>query len=331
MRHEAVERCAILLLALGEEAAAQVFRYLTPMEVSALGQVMREIGPLSRERVQEVIDEYTEESARQTGFGTDADQFLDAALTRAVGDERARLLLSRITGRSQDMQKLAWKDPTEVAALLRQEPPQVVAVILARMSPDQAAATLEWLPQEMRADVLHRLSEWRGAAPEALREVDAWLARSLEQEGSAASNEALAADLFARLSPAAREEAAADLRQANPQLLNQLQSGRLELDDLARLSGVARTLFFKSVPGRTLLLALKGAEPDMVEALLLRMPDTAARRLKEDLDALGAVRLTEIEAAQDDVVKLLRELAATGQINAESIKSEPIAMASSVE
>lgn len=321
MNREGMERSAIFLLALGEEAAAQVLRHLSPMEVSELGRVMREIGPLPRERVQAVIEKYADEAARQTGFGADPDQFLNAALTRAVGDERARQLLSRIAGDTQDMQKLAWKEPAEIAALLRSEHPQIAAVVLARLDRAQAAATLEWLPQDMQGEVLRRLAEWQGAPPEALREVDAWLARSLEQDASDTTGGSLAADIFSRLSPAAREEVEAGLRQESPQLLNQLQAGQLELADVAQLSGEARTLFFKAVPGRALLLALKGADPDVTEALLSRMPDTAARRLRDDLDALGAVRLVEIEAAQGQIVKLLRELAAQGQINALSNSS----------
>ena len=321
MNREGMERSAVLLLALGEEAAAQVLRQLSPLEVSGLGRVMREIGPLPRERVQTVIEEYEDEASRQTGFGTDPDQFLDAALTRAVGDERARLLLSQITGDSQDMQKLAWKEPAEIAALLRGEHPQIATVVLARLDRAQAAAALEWLPQDMRKEVLRRLAEWQGAPSDALREVDAWLVRSLESDVSSTVPESLAADIFARLSPAARGQIEAGLREESPQLLNQLQAGQLELADVAQLSGQARTLFFKAVPGRTLLLALKGADPDLVETLLANMPDTAARRLRDDLDVLGAVRLVEIEAAQAQTVKLLRELAAMGQIHIVSNKT----------
>ncbi len=321
MNREGMERSAVLLLALGEEAAAQVLRQLSPMEVSGLGRVMREIGPLPRERVQAVVGEYEDEASRQTGFGADPDQFLDAALTRAVGDERARVLLSQIAGDSQDMQKLAWKEPAEIAALLRGEPPQIATVVLARLDRAQAAATLEWLPQDMRTEVLRRLAEWQGAPSDALREVDAWLVRSLESDVSGIHPESLAADIFARLSPAVRGQIEAGLREQSPQLLNQLQAGQLELADVAQLSGQARTLFFKAVPGRTLLLALKGADPDMVETLLVHMPDTAARRLRDDLDALGAVRLVEIEAAQAQTVKLLRELAAMGEINIVSNKT----------
>lgn len=321
MNRDGLERCAIFLLALGEEAAALVLRYLSPMEVAEIGRAMRELEPLPRERVNAVIAEYQAKAVEQTGLGADAGQFLDAVLPRAVGEERARLLLSQIAGDSQDMQKLAWKEPAEIAALLRGEPPQIATVVLARLDRAQAAATLEWLSQDMRTEVLRRLAEWQGAPSDALREVDAWLVRSLESDVSGIHSESLAADIFARLSPAVRGQIEAGLREQSPQLLNQLQAGQLELADVAQLSGQARTLFFKAVPGRTLLLALKGADPDMVETLLAHMPDTVARRLRDDLDALGAVRLVEIEAAQAQTVKLLRELVATGEINIVSNKT----------
>jgi flagellar motor switch protein FliG len=314
MNREGMERSAVLLLSLGEEAAAQVFRQLSPFEVAELGKVMRDMGPLSRDRVQAILDEYEQEAARQTGFGADAEQFLDAALTRAVGDEHARALLSRIAGDSADLQKLAWKEPAEIAALLRGEHPQVAAAVLARLDRAQAASTLEWLPQEMRGEVLRRLSEWQGAPPEALREVDEWLLRSLEKDAHPTDGGVLAAELLSRLSPAAREEVEAGLMQDEPVLLNQLKAHQLELNDLARLAGETRTRFFKAVPGRTLLLALKGADPELIERLCSHMPGTAARRLRDDLDALGAVRLGDIETAQAETVRLLRNLAAQGQI-----------------
>jgi len=98
-------------------------------------------------------------------------------------------------------------------------------------------------------------------------------------------------------------------------LLEQLKAHQLELNDLARLSGESRTRFFKAVPGHTLLLALKGADPDLVQELLARMPETAARRFKDDIESLGAVKVADIESAQTETVRLLREMAATGQLD----------------
>lgn len=321
MNRAGLEKAATLLLSLGEDAAAQVFRYLSPYEVGELGRAMRELGTLPRERVQAVLDAYEDEAARQTGIGADADQFLDAALSRALGDERGRMLLSRITAAGSSVQELAFREPAEVAALLKDEHPQLVAAVLAQLDRAHAAATLEWLPEAQREEVVRRLAEWRGAPPEALREMEDWLARHLQETpGHEGAN--LAADLLARLSPAARDEVESGLAQTSPQVLEQIKAQQLGLDDLARLSGDSRTRFFKAVPGHTLLLALKGADPDLVQELLARMPDTAARRLRDDLETLGAVRVADIESAQAETVRLLREMAGAGELDLARAESE---------
>ena len=313
MNRTGLEKAAALLLVLGEDAAAQVFRYLSPYEVGELGRTMRELGALPRERVAAILDAYEEEAARQTGIGADADQFLDVALTRALGDERARMLLARITAAGSSVQQLAYREPAEVAALLKDEHPQLAAAVLAQLDRAHAAATLEWLPEAQREEVVKRLAEWQGAPAEAMREMEDWLARQL-QDAPGQDGATLAADLMARLSPAAREEVESGLAQRSPQLLEQLKAQQLGLEDIARLSGEARTRFFKAVPGHTLLLALKGADPDLVEDLLGRMPDAAARRLKDDLDSLGAARVADIESAQAETVRLLRAMAGQGEL-----------------
>lgn len=317
MNRAGLEKAAALLLTLGEDAAAQVFRYLSPYEVGELGRAMRELGALPRERVEALIDEYEAAASQQTGIGADADQFLDAALTRALGEERARRLLARIAGTGSSVRELAYREPAEVAALLQDEHPQLAAAVLAQLDRAHAAATLEWLPETQREEAVRLLAEWQGAPAEAMREMEDWLARQLQEREPAPAGASLAADLLARVSPAAREEIESGLAQSSPALLEQLKAQQLALDDLARLSGESRMRFFKAVPGRTLLLALKGAGPDVVEELLTRMPNTAARRLRDDLEALGAARLADIESAQAETVRLLREMAAQGQLELE--------------
>lgn len=316
MNREGVEKSAILLLSLGEDAAAQVFRYLTPTEVSELGRTMRDVGVLPRERVETVLREYADEAGRQTGFGTDSEEFLDAALTRALGDERGRQLMTRILGKeSDDLKQLDWMEPAEVAALLQDEHPQVVATVLVHLDRRQASRILEWLNEPLRHEVVQRVAEWRGVPAEAMRELNAWLANRLRKEKTETNGEVLAAELLQHLSPAARAQIESGLASDAPELLDQLKAHQLGLDDMKRMSPESRMRFFKAVPGNTLLLALKGADPDSVEALLLRMPETAARRLKDDLESMGAARLDEIDTAQTVAVKLLRQMAARGELD----------------
>lgn len=316
MNREGVEKSAILLLSLGEEAAAQVFRHLSPTEVSELGLAMRDVGVLPRDRVETVLREYADEAGRQTGFGTDSEDFLDAALTRALGDERGRQLMTRILGTdSEDIKQLDWMEPAEVAALLQDEHPQVVATVLVHLDRQQASRILEWLNEPLRHEVVQRVAEWRGVPAEAMRELNAWLAGRLRKEKAETDGEGLAAELLRHLTPATRAQVESGLAVDAPELLDQLKARQLGMEDMKRLSSESRTRFFKAVPGNALLLALKGADPDLVQSLLQLMPETAARRLMDDLDSLGATRLDEIETAQRQVIMLLRKMAAQGELD----------------
>ncbi len=316
MNREGVVKSAILLLSLGEEAAAQVFRHLTPTEVSELGRTMRDVGVLPRERVETVLREFADEAGRQTGFGTDSEEFLDAALTRALGDDRGRQLMRRILGKeTDDLKQLGWMEPSEVAALLQDEHPQVVATVLVHLDRQQASRILEWLNAPLRHEVVQRVAGWRSVPAEAMRELNEWLAGRLRKETSESDGEELAAELLQHLTPATRAQVESGLAQDAPELLEQLKARQLGLEDMKRLSSESRTRFFKAVPGNALLLALKGADPDLVESLLQRMPETAARRLKDDLESLGATRLDDIETAQKEVVMLMRKMAAQGELD----------------
>jgi len=316
MNREGMEKSAILLLSLGEDAAAQVFRYLSPVEVSELSRTMRDVGVLPRERVENVLRQYADEAERQTGFGADTEEFLDAALTRALGDDRGRQLMTRIIGKeTDDLKQLEWMEPAEVAALLQDEHPQVVATVLVHLDRQQASRILEWLNEPLRHEVVQRVAGWRGVPAGAKRELNEWLAGRLRKEKTEEDGEGLAAELLQHLTLATRAQVESGLAQDAPELLEQLKARQLGLEDMKRLSSESRTRFFKAVPGNALLLALKGADPDLVESLLQRMPETAARRLRDDLESMGATRLDEIETAQRQVTTLLRKMAAQGELD----------------
>lgn len=315
MNREGTEKSAILLLSIGEEAAAQVFRYLTPTEVSELGRMMRDLGVLPRDRVEAVLREFNDEASRQTGFGADSEEFLDAALTRALGEDRGRQLMTRILGKERnELKQLDWMEPAEVAALLQDEHPQVVATVLVHLEKQQASRILEWLSEPLRHQVVQGVAGWRGAPGEAMRELNAWLESRLRKEVPETDGQALAAELLHHLSPSTRAQIESGLAADDPELLEQLKIRQLGLEDLQRLTPISRTRFFKAVPGNSLLLALKGADPDVIQSLLQRMPETAAKRLKVDLESLGASRLDEIESAQAEVVSLMRKMAAKGDL-----------------
>ena len=291
MNQAGLEKGAVLLMAVGEAAAGQVLRCLSPAEVTQLAETMRRMGGQSRDRVAAVLAEFNADAERQTGYGMAPQAFLGEALSQALGEERAVALLARLEAEGSPLKQLAWMAPAEIAQLLAQEPTPVIATVLAHLERDQAAQVLLLLPPQARDEALLALTRWQGAAPEALHELSDWLASRIRQEQPGpAQGEELAAALLRRMPKEAAQVVNSGLSSRDPALAGRLAAATLTFQDLSRLDNASRTRLFKAAPAQTLLQAMKGADPGLVETLAQRMGSTAARRLKDDLDSLGAVR-----------------------------------------
>jgi flagellar motor switch protein FliG len=308
-----IEKSAALLLALGEEATAAVFRYLSPLEVSRLGSAMRELEVLPRERVRTILRDYTAEASEQTGFAADTGRFLDETLNLAMSPERAQAMLQRLgASGAQALEKLPWREPAQIAGLLEAQPPQLIAVVISQLPRDIAAAVLEMLPGNTRADTLQSLAHSDAPSPNMLRDLDDWLA-SLEAV-TPPQGEAAVASLLGQMSEGSAEAALSRLDQNDAELAARLRVRNLGFEDLARLPEAGRKTFLRNIGARTLLHALKGSDGRVLDALTAVMSPTAAQRMRDDLDTLGALPVTAIQTAQDEASTSLRRLAAEGAI-----------------
>ena len=313
MSQAGIEKSAALLLALGEEATAAVLRYLSPLEVSRLGQAMRELGVLPRERVRAILRDYAAEAAEQTGFAADTGRFLDETLKQAFRPERAQALLQRLGAAGmQALDKLAWREPAEIAGLLEAQPPQLIAAVVSQLPRDVAAAVLEVLPGEMRANTLLSLAHSEAPNADMLRDLDDWLA-GLDTAGPPLG-EAAVAGLLGQMSEGSAAAALSQLDQNDAGLAARLRVRNVVFEDLARLPEASRKTFLRNIGARTLLHALKGNDGRVLDALTAVMSPTAAQRMRDELDTLGALPVTAIQAAHDECGAALRWLAAEGAI-----------------
>jgi len=315
MSSPGVEKSAALLLALGEEASAAVFRYLSPLEVTRLGAAMRELGVLPRERVRAVLADFSAEAAQQTGFATDSGRFLDETLKRAFGPERAEPVLRRLGANSlKQIEQLAWQEPAMIAARLEAQPAQLSATVIANLPRDVAAAVLELLPGRQRADALLSLAQTETPDPDMLRELESWLASTDESNQETAEGEAAVARLLSSMSHGSATAALTVMDREDAGLTARLRAHALQFEDVRRLPLDGRKTFLRHVGARTLLHALKGCDSQVLDALLQAMSATAAQRLKDDLDTLGSLRVTDIQTAQDEAGELLRRLVGEGAL-----------------
>ena len=313
MSQAGIDKSAALLLALGEEATAAVFRYLSPLEVSRLGSAMRGLEVLPRERVRAILHDYAAEAAEQTGFAADTGRFLDQTLKLALSPERAQVMLQRLgAAGAQAVEKLAWREPAEIAGLLETQPPQLIAAVILQLPRDVAAAVLDVLPGTTRSDTLLSLAHSDAPSPDMLRDLDDWVA-SLEPAAQP-RGEAAVASLLGQMSEGSAAAALVQLDQNDADLAARLRVRNLAFEDLARLPEASRKTFLRNIGARTLLHALKGSDGQVLDALTAVMSPTAAKRMRDDLDILGALPVTAIQAAQDDAGATLRRLAAEGAI-----------------
>ena len=320
MSADGLQRSAILLLSIGEDEAVEVFKHLGPREVQKLGPAMAKLSSVSREQVAEVLRTFRREASQQVGVGVPSDQYVRSVLTRALGSERASGIIDRIL-KGHDtgaMENLKWMDAAAVAALIRNEHPQIIATILAHLDADQAGDVTKELPERLRNDVVLRIATMEGVQPAALRDLNDVLHQLLSsadkgRKASPGGVEAAAA-ILNRLSGAAEASVTAHLRELDPDLAQKIQDQMFVFEDLLQLDDRAIQLLLREVQTETLIVALKGTSDALREKVFKNMSQRAAEMLRDDLDAKGPVRLSEVETEQKEVLRIVRRLAEEGQI-----------------
>jgi flagellar motor switch protein FliG len=311
---------AILLMALGEDAAAEVFKHLSPKEVQRLGETMSRTRTTSRERMQSVLERFQKDAGDLRTLVADTDEYIRAVLRRALGDDKAGLLIERILqgGDVSGIESLKWMDPQSVAELIRNEHPQIIASILVHLERDQASAVLMHLAERLRHDVMLRIATLDGIQPNALRELNDVLTKVLaggeklkrkKLGGTKAAAEIL--NFFGGSNETVVLDA---IREHDADLAQRIADQMFTFDDLNRLDDRAIQLLLREVANDSLIVALKGADTELRERIFRNMSQRAAETLRDDLESKGPVRLSEVEAEQKEILKTVRRLADEGQI-----------------
>jgi len=318
---EGVEKSAILLLSLEQEDAAAVLKNLGPKDVQKLGQAMAALKQVSRARIEAVLDEFAEQSSRDTPIVIDNDM-IKSLLNKALGDDRAAGIIGRIMSASNDMpgiESLKWMDAISVADLIRNEHPQIIATILVHLEYDQAGEVLKQFTDPLRNDVLIRIATLDGVHPTALRELNEAMTRILA--GAVASNKKTAmggihhaAEILNFVGPAAETTIVDSVREYDPELAQKILDEMFVFENLIDIDDRGIQLLLREVQSDALIIALKGASSELQDKIFKNMSQRAAEMLKEDLESKGPVRISEVESQQKEILKIARRLAEEGQI-----------------
>ena len=320
MNDEGVLKSAILLMSLGEEGASEVFKHLEPREVQKLGTAMSNLKNVSREKIEGVLDEFCTQADEKTSLGMDSDDYIRTVLTKALGDDKAAGLIDRILhgGDTSGIEGLKWMDSPAVAELIKNEHPQIIASILVHLDRDQACEILGHFTERLRGDTLLRIATLDGIQPSALKELNDVLTKLLS--GSANIKKSpmggirVAAEIL-NFMPAAQESAVIEgIKQYDAEFAQKIMDEMFIFENLIEIDDHGIQLLLREIQSESLIVALKGSPEELREKIYKNMSQRAGETLKEDLEAKGPVRLSEVEAEQKEILKILRRLADEGQI-----------------
>jgi flagellar motor switch protein FliG len=320
MSDEGLERSAILMLTLGEDAAVEVFKYLGPKEVQKLGVAMASLSNVSREQVTKVLRQFRSEAEEQTSIGTGSQEYIRSVLTKALGADKAGVLIDRILQGNDNagIESLKWMDAGSVAELIRNEHPQIIATILVHLDHDQASEVLTHFTERLRNDVMLRIATLGGVQPAALRDLNDVLTQLLSGSEkfrkTAMGGIDAAAEILNYMGGQYEASVTGYIREADPELAQKIQDKMFTFDNLVDLDDRAIQLLLREIQSETLVVALKGTSEALQEKVFKNMSARAAEMLREDLEAKGPVRLSEVEAEQKEILKIVRRLAEEGQI-----------------
>lgn len=319
MSDEGINKSAILLMTLGAEEAAEVMKHLEPREVQRISTAMVGLKNLSREQITVVFEEFHQIAAEKTTFGMDSNSYIRKMLNRALGDDKAAGLIDRIMqgDDTSGIESLKWMDPAQVAEMIGGEHPQIIATILVHLEPEQASGIMGFFTERTRNDVLLRIATLDSVQPTALRELNDVLTTLLTGgvgKKHIKGGVRTAAEILNFMGSALEGAALETVRGYDADLAQKIVDEMFVFDDLVEVDDRGIQLVLREIQSESLIIALKGANEELREKIFKNMSQRAAEMLREDLEAKGPVRVSEVEAEQKEILKVVRRLSDEGQL-----------------
>ena len=320
MNEEGIQKSAILLLSLGEEGATEVFKHLGPREVQKLGVAMSNLKNITRDKVEGVLSAFRSSAEEKSTLGLNSSEYIRSVLTKALGDDKAGNLIDRILhgGDTSGIEGLKWMDSPAVAELIRNEHPQIIATILVHLDRDQASEIVSQFTERLRNDVLLRIATLDGVQPAALRELNDVLTKLLSGNNnlkkSAMGGVRAAAEILNFMSGTLEGTVIESVKEYDAELAQKILDEMFVFENVIDIDDRGIQLLLREIQSESLIVALKGSSEELREKIFKNMSQRAAEMLRDDLEAKGPVRLSEVEAEQKEILKIVRRLADEGQI-----------------
>jgi len=314
-------QAAILLMALGEEEAATVLKHMKPEEVQAVGEAMAAINGVTQEQIGETLDQFINRVRNESSLGLESAKYFKSALTLALGKDKATSVLASMEPMDDDsgLSSLQWMDPRVVAKIISKEHPQIIATVLSQLKAEQAGAVLDLLKDEIRPDIMMRIVRLDKIHPAALSDLNEIIQELFENnatiEISGLGGISSVADILNSVSKEAEEQILAAIEETDSDIVAQIKESMFIFENLLAVTDRDTQTLLRDLGNEDLILALKGASEEMQEKIFRNMSSRAAELLKDDLEAKGPVRLSEVEEAQRTILTAAKQAAEDGKIS----------------
>lgn len=314
------QKAAILTILIGEEHAAEILKGMSPREVQHLGSAMYSVSGVSHETVDRVLDEFLESLRQQTTIGIGSNQFVQKIMTTALGPDRAQSVLSRINDSSKDrpIEILNWMDAYSIAELIHDEHPQIIALVIASLEYKRASDVLAQLPDDVQPDVVERIATLSTVQPDALRDLEQVMQKKFQANTTLRASQIGGVKAAARIMNFAKQDMEQrilkTIKASDKDLMQNLQDNMFVFDNLIKSDDRSLQTLLRAIDPEILVVALKGADEELRTKLLGCMSARQAEGIMDDMEALGPIRLTEVQNAQKEVINVARRMSDEGTI-----------------
>jgi len=314
------QKSAILMMLIGEDEASEILRNLSPREVQHLGSAMYSVQGLDQETVNLVLDEFLAIIKAQTSLGMGAGNYIRNVMVKALGEDKSQSVLSRIapTSSSRPIEILDWMDARSIAELVADEHPQIIALVISYLDAGLGADVLGLLPEVMQSEVIRRIATLKTVGPDALRQLEDVMQRKFKANTSLRASQVGGVEAAARImnftQQAMEGRIMKEIAKGDKSLMLAIQESMFVFDNLIMSDDKSLQTLLRSVDTELLILALKGADEPLRDKLFSCMSKRAAANILDEMEALGPVRLTEVQAAQKEIINVARRLSDEGSI-----------------
>ncbi|MDJ0709923.1 MAG: flagellar motor switch protein FliG [Woeseiaceae bacterium] len=315
------ERAALLLMTLGDREAAEVLKYMGADEVHRVGSAMANLKSVSRNDADAVLDIFIIDVEDQTALGVDTENYVRKLLGNAFGAAKANAFIERIvTGDdAQGLDALKWMSSREVIDIIQEEHPQIIAIVLAYLDPGTAAEVIDMLPDEIRADIVMRVARLTDIQQSALAEIESLIASKSGDTSRGGTRKVggdkVAASIVNALKPEHGEKLLEQIKEKNEELSQRIEDMMFVFETLLEVDDRGIQALLREISNDLLVVALKGCDPEISDKIMGNMSKRAATLLREDMDAKGPMKLSDVEEAQKEILDVARRLADSGDIN----------------